>query len=165
MGERKRRWVPIAIGVVFILVCLAIGAMVVVASLFRESVDSRASNVDEATMAFDEVRGKFGDRQPLLEFRDGEPRRVAAIDRPSTIALQHLKILVWDPDESHLTRVTLPFWLVRMKSTPIELGTYASGIGDGENDDLRVEDLEAYGPGIVVEHTARRGERLLVWLE
>ncbi len=165
MAERKRRWVPIAIGVVFLLVCIGIGAMVVVASLVRESVDTRATNVDEATIAFDEVRRNYGDRPPLLEFRDGKPRRVAAIDRPSGVALQHLKILVWDPDESHLTRVTLPFWLVRMKSTPIDLGSYAAGVDDGDGDDRRVEDLEAYGPGIVVEHTARRGERLLVWLE
>jgi len=165
MAERKRRWVPIVVGVVFLVVCVAIGAMIVVASLFRESVDQRTTNVDEATVAFEEVRHRFGDRPPLLEIVDERPRRVATIEPRSTVALQHVKILVWDPAESHLTQVTLPFWLVRLKSTPIDLGSYAAGVGDGEGNDLRVEDLEAYGPGIVVEHTARRGERLLVWLE
>jgi hypothetical protein len=165
MAERKRRWVPIVLGVLFLLVCVAIGGMIVVASLFRQSVDSQPSNADEATAAFNEVRSRFGGRPPLLEFRNGEPHRLATIDKRSTVTLQHLKVLVWDPDDSHLTRVELPFWLVRLKSTPIDLGSYAAGIADGDGDDLRVEDLEAYGPGIVVEHTTREGERLLVWLE
>lgn len=166
MAERKRRWVPIAIGVVFLLVCGGIGAGVVVVSLFRENVETRPANVDEATAAFDEVRRALGDRAPLLEIRDGRPRRVGNVARPpSPAALQHMKILVWDPNDHRLARVTLPFWLLRLKATPIDFGSYASGLDDDEGHNLRVEELEAYGPGIVLEHTSSSGERLLVWLE
>jgi hypothetical protein len=166
MAERKRRWVPIAIGIAFLLVCLGIGAVVVVVSLFRENVETRPANIDEATAAFEEVRRAFGERAPLLEIRDGRPQRVDSVGRAaSSVKLQHMKIIVWDPDDNHLARLTLPFWLLRLKTSPIEFGAYASGIDDDEGSSLRVEDLEAYGPGIVLEHTSSRGERLLVWQE
>lgn len=166
MAERKRRWVPIAIGIAFLLVCLGIGAVVVVVSLFRENVETRPANVDEATAAFEEIRRAFGEQPPMLEIRDGRPQRVDSVGRAaSSVKLQRMKILVWDPDDNHLARVTLPFWLLRLKTSPIEFGAYASGIDDHDGSSLRIEDLEAYGPGIVLEHTSSRGERLLVWQE
>lgn len=167
MADRKRRWLSIAVGIVFLLVCVAIGLVVVAVSVFRESVDTQTATADSAEVAFDEVLRRFPDRQPLIEISEGGTRRatIAAAAHPaSTVELQSMKILVWDPDDARLARVTLPFWLLRMKSGPIELGQYGHGLDD-EARELRIEDLEEYGPGIVIAHTARRGERVLVWVE
>lgn len=165
-GDRRRRWLPIAIGVTFLLVCIAVGLVVVVVSMFRQNVDTQTSNETDASVAFADVRRQFADKAPLLEMRDGKPHRmVIAGERRSTAELQHLKLMVWNPHDNHLTRVTLPFWLLRMKSTPINLGSYASGLDDSDGHDLRVEDLEAYGPGIVLEHTSSKGDQVIVWLE
>lgn len=167
MVERRRRWVPIAIGVAFILVCIVIGLAVVATSVFRENVDVKTTDAAAATTAFDDIRRRFGERPPLLEIRDGRPHRVSTAQRgaSSTVALERMMILAWDPDDNHLARVTLPFWLLRMKATPINFGSYAADIDDGEMPDLRVEDLEAHGPGIVLEHASPAGQRVLVWLE
>ncbi|MCA1584816.1 MAG: hypothetical protein LC791_08610 [Acidobacteria bacterium] len=75
-----------------------------------------------------------------------------------------LHVLAWDPDEERLARISLPFWLLRMKSTPIELAAYASGLDD-EGVELSAEDIEKYGPGIVLDHTTSSGERVLFWAQ
>lgn len=167
MADRKRRWLSIAVGIVFLLVCVAIGLVVVAVSIFRESVDAQTVSADAAEVAFADVLRQFPDRQPLIEISEDGTRRasVAVAAHPaSTVELQSMKILVWDPDDERLARVTLPFWLLRMKSGPIELSSYGHGLED-ETRELRIEDLEAHGPGIVIAHTARRGERVLIWLE
>lgn len=166
MADRRRRWVPIAVGIAFLCLCLIIGMVVVVTTVFRENVAVTESTDTDATAAFDEVRRRFAGQPALLEMRDGEPHRVSG-DRPrSTVELQSMKILAWDPTDNELARITLPFWLLRLKREPIEFGTYIAqdDVGD-DGSPLDVEDLEAHGPGLVLDHTTSRGHRVLVWLE
>lgn len=165
MTERRRRWVPIAIGVAFLFACFAIGMIVVSMTIFAP--DMTTSTEVEAAGAFDEVLRRFGDRPALLEIRGGRAHRVSGGERPpSTIALQSMKVLAWDPGDNDLARMTLPFWFLRLKSGPVRFGSYVSGInGFADGSSLSVEDLEAHGPGLVLDHTSSRGERVLVWLE
>jgi hypothetical protein len=72
--------------------------------------------------------------------------------------------MVWDDDDERLMSFSMPFWLLRMKSTPIEFSSYASGMDDG-GVDLRPEDIEKYGPGIILDTTSRQGERVLLWAQ
>ncbi|HEV3483769.1 MAG TPA: hypothetical protein VG106_00065, partial [Vicinamibacterales bacterium] len=59
-------------------------------------------------------------------------------------------------------RLTVPFWLLRMKmgDTQIQLGDSNVNLEDLR---LSVEDLERYGPAIIIDHRSRHGERVLVW--
>ena len=63
-----------------------------------------------------------------------------------------------------MARVDVPFWFVRLKSGPIEFSTYASGL-DKVGASLKVEDIERYGKGIIVDASMPRGERALIWAE
>jgi len=72
-------------------------------------------------------------------------------------------VLAWDPDEQKLARFEIPFWLLRLKETPIRFGTFASGL-DEMRISLRASDLERYGPGIIVDVT-RDGKDVLLWVE
>jgi hypothetical protein len=81
---------------------------------------------------------------------------------------QRLNILAYDPDDEQLVHLELPMWLVR------ELDDDDLVIdGDWDCDsrlrrkvrrNLRIEDLERAGLGIIVEVSERDGERVLIWL-
>ena len=78
---------------------------------------------------------------------------IAARKNPGTVTTVH--VLAWDPDERALASVALPMWLLRLKSGPIEFGTYVSGFDD-HGVRLEVADLERYGPGVLFDLTGRR---------
>lgn len=166
-ARRRRRWLPILAGVGILLAFIVVGVIFVVAAFVRDRVDIETTSDTVATSEFDRVKSQFPGRTPLLELTPGgrprytEPR---TIQPPATGHLETLHVLAWDPDERKLARFSLPFWLLRMKSTPIELGAYASGLDD-EGVQLRPEDIEKYGPGIVLDHTTTSGERVLFWAQ
>jgi hypothetical protein len=72
-------------------------------------------------------------------------------------------VLAWDPEDEELVRFELPFWLIRLKESPIRFGTFATGL-----DELRISmtaaDIERYGPGIIIDIT-RDGKDVLVWVD
>jgi hypothetical protein len=168
MTERRRRWLPIVAGIGILVAFLAVGGIFAVVTLVRESVDVSAVSDGEASSQFDQVKAQFAERPPLIELTsNGQARyseQPASVPSPSPRRLETLYVLVWDPDERHLARFSLPFWLLRMKSTPIRVGAYFSGLDD-EGVQLRVEDIDRYGPGIVLDHTTTDGERVLFWAQ
>ena len=60
-----------------------------------------------------------------------------------------------------LARFSVPFWLLRMKAEPFRFSTYASGLDDHVN--LKPEDIEKYGSGIILDTQTKSGERVLLW--
>ena len=117
--------------------------------------------------AFDDVHAKFPGR-PLIEIKDGEPESVGdrSSQPASRVELTTLHVLAWDPDDEHLVRVEIPFWVLRLKSGPISFSSYAAGLRS-DRVRLTVEDIEQHGPGIVVDvtDTRRNHDRALVWAE
>ena len=164
--SRRRRWLPILAGVGILLVFLCIGAVIAVVSVVRETVHVDAIAESDATSEFDKVRAQFAGRAPLLEFAEGGRPQVSESAREagaSTARLDAMNMLAWDPKERRLVRFSLPFWLLRLKSGPIAFSGYASGLDDRVS--LRVEDIERYGPGIIVDHTTPSGQRVLFWAQ
>jgi hypothetical protein len=74
---------------------------------------------------------------------------------------EQLYVLAFDPDDERIVKVTIPFWLLRLKPR----GTVDFNGGKLELEDLKlsVEDLERFGPTLIVDHKATSGERVLVW--
>lgn len=160
----KRKWIPIVVGVLFLLFVLGVGAVVFTAAWLRNHMEVAETTEMDAAKAFDEVRARFPG-QPLLEFRDGTPKALEVPAGPaSTVSLTTLHILAFDDDEGKLARIEVPFWLLRLKSGPIAFSSWASGFKD-ERVKLRVEDLERRGPGIVLDMTQPREGRVLIWAE
>jgi hypothetical protein len=160
-----RRWIPIVIGIAILLVFVAIGAALFGFVWLRENLQVEAASVADAESSFDEVQKRFAARPPLVTFKDGRPSmdRSLSENRPRT-ALTTMHVLAWDPDDAQLARMSIPFWLLRLKETPIDFGTYAAGAGDlGVR--LRARDIEQYGPGIVIDASLPRGARALIWVE
>jgi hypothetical protein len=164
--KKRRNWLLVLFGVGVLVVFVGIGAVIVVAAWFQQNLQVQQSSGTDAQTAFDDVRQRFGTRGPLLELRNGRPAYVAGkpdASRPRT-ELTSLHVIAWDPDDEKLTRVAVPFWLLRLKATPIEFSSYASGFDDnGVN--LRAEDIERYGAGVILDATTPSGERVLLWAQ
>jgi hypothetical protein len=163
----RRRWPYIVLGVAVLFVFLGIGVIVAVTAWFQENMEVASSTDRDAQTEFESVRQKFAGREPLIEMHDGVPRFTKARDASPASAdtsLSTLNVLVWDPDEERLARIALPFWLLRLKSDPIRLGAYASGLDEG-GVSLRPEDIEKYGPGLILDTETSSGERVLLWAQ
>lgn len=162
----KRRWPYILLGVAVLLVFVGIGAIVVMVAWFQENLQVDETTQGEAAVEFERVRERFPGREPLLELHDGMPRYTKERDAPAAAqgGLSTFHILVWDPADEQLARISLPFWFLRLKSDPIRFSAYAAGL-DEEGVTLRPEDIERYGPGIILDTTTRAGERVLLWAQ
>jgi hypothetical protein len=165
--SKRRNWPWILFGVGVVIIVIGIAAIVATAAWVQQNLTVQDSTDVDAQREFEAVRARFTGRPPLLELRDGRPVYTAG-KRPegqaSPASLDRLKVLVWDPDDRRLTSFAVPFWFLRLKSGPIEFSSYASGMND-EGVDLRPEDIEKFGPGILLDTTSPSGERVLVWTE
>lgn len=163
---RKRKWVPIVIGIFFVLVVLAIGAVTFTTLWFRQNLTVTDISDRNAAGEFDAVRARFAGQQPLIEMRDGRPHYVGerATKQDSNVPLKTMHIMAFDPDDGKLVQFALPFWLLRLKSGPIRLSAYSQG-WDDRGVSFNVEDLERHGPGLLMDLTERDQGRVLVWVE
>lgn len=164
MTTGRRRWLPIVAGVVVLLVVVAAGVGTVSVLWLKEQVHVESgTSAAEAAAAFDAATRRFPDPRPLLTI--GDDRRPQYAFEPGTRrnpgTVSALGILAWDERQRALATVTLPLWLLRLKSGPIAFGEYVSGLDD-RGVRLQAEDLERYGPGVVVDLQTPDGRRVLL---
>ena len=165
-ARKKRSWIPIAIGVVILLAFVAIGIIGFGISYLRQNVAVIETTGVDADRQFQEVYAQFPNQQPLLKIIDGKPEYVAErASRATTEAkLNTMHILAYDDQKGQAATVTLPFWIVRMKSGPFRISAYQRG-WDDRGVSLRVDDIEKYGPGIVVDTSDQTHGRVLIWVD
>jgi hypothetical protein len=136
------RWAQVLIGVAIVAVFLGIGAIIAVTAWFSENLVVNASTARQADEAFDKIRQRFNGQRPLVEIRDGVVTRGTDRTAPATPqALKTLHVLAWDSNDEKLAEVSVPWWVLRLKSGPIRFSAYASGLDD-EGVRLRPEDIE-----------------------
>lgn len=164
--KKKRTWPWVVLGVVVVFIVIAIGGIAFSVFFLRQSMNVTDMNATNADQEFEAIRAKFAGRQPLIQLVDGRPQYVAdrATDSPSSTRLKSMHVMAWDDEEQRLVTFTLPFWLLRLKSGPIQLGAYAQG-WDDRGVSFRIEDLERHGPGLVLDVHERREGRVLIWAE
>ena len=128
--------------------------------------ESTTSDERSAARAFDEIRARLVNAQPVLELRNEVPVLARkAPDSPVSGELQRLQVLVWKPDEENLSHVTLPWWLLRLKEGPIDISAEAGAGYTTPRVLLTVEEVERYGPAVLLDHIEPDGSRFLVWTE
>ena len=71
-------------------------------------------------------------------------------------------MLAFDPDDNRIVKVTIPFWLLRLKTRGTMIDFNGSKM-DLDDLKLTVEELERFGPTLIVDHKTSSGERVLVW--
>jgi hypothetical protein len=160
---KVKTWVWVVIGVIALGI-LGIVAMAAAGLWFvRSHVEVRQTTVAAATNDFDAVRARFTGQKALIELDDRGEFVRANTDRPAgTVRPQTLNVMAFDADDEKVVRMELPFWLLRLKS-----GGARFSMGGGNVDlaklRLTVEDLERFGPTLILDHKDRKGEHVLVW--
>jgi uncharacterized membrane protein len=164
------RW-AIAVIVIIGLCIIGIIAMAAAGIYFvTQQVQITEASPASAERLFDEGRSRFKGAQPLIELdSDGEIVQSHLTEarraRPASDAsLEALHILAWDADDEKVVQLEIPFWLLRMKSGPLDVFSETAGL---RRADLRltVRDLEELGPSLLIDHRGRRGDRVLVWTQ
>jgi hypothetical protein len=149
-------------GIVILMAILGLGLAV---WLFTQSVSLGTADQQEATRMFEAVRQRFSGITPVLEMRDDDPVVTRQAPEQGTgTRLTSMRIFAWDPDDRRLSRIDLPFWLLRLKSGPISFANDEDILGRKPLD-LTVEQLERYGPTLVLDLERPGGERVLIWTE
>ncbi|MEO7157445.1 MAG: hypothetical protein ABI039_07795 [Vicinamibacterales bacterium] len=166
LPKKKRRWIPIVLGVLLLLFVVAAGALVFTISWFRQNMAVTQSTEAAAVSQFDEVLKRFPGQQPLIQLVDNHPQYVPerATRAWSSTPLTTLHVVAFDRDEGKVVTFALPFWILRMKSGPIRISAYQQG-WDDRGVSFRVEDIEKHGPGIIIDASEPGEGRVLIWAE
>ena len=112
---------------------------------------------------------KVADPRPIFQQARLEAGRYAG--RPGRAS--EVNVLVYEPDEGQLIRVSLPIWLVRKMEHHMDWDEIDVDDDDGDAEHvrrvlkrrIRLEDIEKAGLGMLVEVDEEDGEQVLVWLK
>ena len=164
MTAPKRRWLWILAGVCLLVVVVVAGVAAASWFYFRDRLDiARGTSRSAALTRFDSERQRFADRRPLLVMGDDRrPRYAEGVpEHRNQGEVGAFHVLAWDADDGALVSVSVPMWLLRMKSGPIGFGEYVDGMDD-HGVRLEVADLERYGPGILIDLESPDGDLVLL---
>jgi hypothetical protein len=163
MAGKVKTWVWIVVGVI-VFGILGVIAMAAAGLWFVKShVNIQTTTRAVAAVDFDTVRSRFPNQKPLIELDERGNFVHANTDRPAgNRRPQTLNIMAFDSDDEKVVRLDLPFWLLRLKG-----GGSRFDIGGGNVDlaklRLTVEDLERYGPILILDQKDSDGSRVLIW--
>jgi len=152
-----------------LLAILAIAGVLVIAVVgtgiwvVRSLVENVSMNEAAATRSFDDVRARFGDTGPVLALRDGPVLLRRPPETQPAAALKTLHILRWDEGAERMSRIDLPFSLLRMKDGLFRLKADPNSTGLSFSTSLRVADIERYGPALLVDDNMANGDHVLIW--
>ena len=163
MAGKVKTWVWVALGVVVcgilaIVMLAAAGLWFVKSHVAIEPMTTAAASAD-----FQTIRLRFASQRPLIELDDRGNFLHANTDRPAgTTAPQTLNILAFDSKDERVVRMELPFWLLRLKMRGSRIDVGGNNI-DLAKLRLTVEDLERFGPTLILDQKDSDGSRVLVW--
>jgi hypothetical protein len=165
MAGRVKAWVWVVIAIIAIGVLGVVAMAGVGLYFFSQHVQTRTVSAGNAATDFDQVRRRFEGQKPLIELdKHGKYLRSNVDRKPpaNAKAPESINVMAFDPDEGKIVRVSIPFWVVRMKmhGATIDLNGNHMNLEDLR---LTAEDLERFGPTLIVDHENANGERVLVW--
>jgi hypothetical protein len=160
----------IVLAVVGFFAMLVITVVVVGVWAFRSMVDNSPMDETSAAKVMEDVRVRFQHAPPVLDLRPGA--LMLARRPPDTQPANELKtlhILRWDIHEQRLSRVEVPFWLLRLSDDPIDVIIEAEAnegaVRMKKPSSVTVSDIERFGPALLLDGDMPDGGRLLVWSE
>jgi len=167
MGK-KTSWPLVFLGIGAFVLVVGVGLVAVAGYVIYQQIAFQATPATElsAEQEFKKAVRKYEGQEPYLVIKDGEP--VINDESTSTVGkpIEAIRIIIWDPDKRKVVRLTMPFWLLRMsRGQPIKISSDDEPGSHAMHLKITVEDLEKRGPGLILDHKAATGERVLVWAE
>jgi hypothetical protein len=160
---KVKTWIWIIVGL-FVMGVMGLVAMAAAGVWFAKThIDVRSAPTAVARSEFESVRDRFASQKPLIELdEDGDFLR-ANTDRPAGDRRpESLNVMAFNPRDGRIVKVSIPFWLLRFKAHG-RIMVDGRGNIDLEELHLTVDDLERYGPTLILDHKNEEGERVLVW--
>ncbi len=148
--------VLIGVGIACGAVVIAIGSA---AFLAYELTNTELASAEAAAAIVTAARSGIAQRQPMIEIGTPVVRR----SPPAAHApIRVLHLLAYNASSRKLVRSDLPVWLLRWISIDgqIRLANVDAWGGAGR---VTLDDLERYGPGVIVDMALSDERRLLVW--
>jgi hypothetical protein len=111
------------------------------------------------------VKARFANQKPLIELDESGDflRSNLERNRPANPpSLDAMHVMVYDPDEGKVISFKIPWWLMRLQKGESVINFNGRDM-NLEDLKLTIDDLEHFGPTLIVDHQNRRGERVLVW--
>ena len=162
--KRGCLWAALGAGVLVLIVGAALFGGAAWLVYQSSSMKTASTTPERATEELEAVRARFAGQAPLITIDADDRATVVPRTRVGETALTSLHVLAFDPREHRLTRLTLPFWVLRL--TP---GNGELHIGDDtlrlRGERITIKDVEAAGPGLLVDHADDEGHRVLAWTE
>ena len=161
-------WIGLGIAIVCVMLVVAVVAGAGYWAYSNFAPDATLLDETKAVAELDAVRARFPNQKPLIDAdQDGHGGQLQTEGRPATFTgeLHALHIAAYDKRAGKLVRFSVPFWLIRMAPDG------KVSIGDEMLDDVRgadkltVKQLEALGPGLLIDEHKPDGDRVLVWTE
>jgi hypothetical protein len=165
VAGRVKTWVWVVIGVVAVCILCLVAAAGVGFYYMSRHIQTKSATPASAAKEFEEVKAGFPGQKPLIELDNHGQFRRANTDRavPAQVkSPDQLYVLAFDPSSRRIVRFAVPFWLLRMKARHATIDLNGNRM-DLEDLRLSVDDLERYGPTLIVDHQSEEGERVLVW--
>src|SRR5262249_59390999 len=78
--------------------------------------------------------------------------------------VEALHVLIWDPSDGRMSRVNIPFWLLRLAGGKSRV-VGATLPFDFERYSIKPEDPERHGPGLILDSPDPRGAPALVFAQ
>lgn len=164
MAAKVKKWVWIVLGLAAVGILFVIAVAGVGIYYARQHIQASTTTPAAAEQAFNEVRTRFSGHKPLIELDARGNFLRANTDRdppPGARRPETLHIMAFDPDDGGLVRMSVPFWLLRMKmNDTIQFGDNRVTL---EELKLTIEDLDRLGPSLVLDQANEGGDRVLVW--
>jgi hypothetical protein len=165
MAGRVKTWVWVVLGIMVVGVLGVVAMAGVGLYFFSQHIETKTASPSVAARDFDQIKEKFATQKPLIELDERGHFLRSHIDRqvpPNAAPPEALHVLAFDPDDGRIVRVSIPFWLLRLKMRGTSIDFNGNRM-DLEDLKLTVEDLERFGATLVVDHKSPSGERVLVW--
>lgn len=165
MAGRIKTWVWVVVGMAVFCILAVVTLAGVGFYFFSKHVETSKVSASAAAAEFQKVKSGFVGQRPLVELDSKGEFVRAHTDRPAPASSkppEQLHVLAFDPSDSRIVRFSLPFWLLRMKAANATIDLNGNRM-DLEDLRLNVQDLERFGPTLIVDHQAGDGERVLVW--
>ena len=170
MEKRTKGYLWIGLGIVIVVVMVVVAVIAGAGFWAYQNLAPDVAMIDEvkADQQFEEIRARFKNQTPLIVTDDdGRHARLQTGGREATFTgqLTSLHVAAYDRRAGKLVRFSMPFWLIRLAPDgKVSIGDGAlSDVRGAEN--LTVKDLEALGPGLLVDERKPDGDRVLVWTE
>lgn len=160
--DRKVLWIVLGIVGFFVLCVVAFAAFGLY--FVSRNLDMTQATASEASDSFEDVRARFKEA-PILTIDAGERVTLSRQppDAPPAERPTQMHVMAYDRSDERIVRVTVPFWMLRMGRENIRLGAGGDDI-DFEKLRITAEELERYGPALLLDHAEGRN-RVLVWTQ